>query len=164
MQRRFTSMLSGMENLSYEERLRRLVLFSLEQRRLRGELIKVYEIMMVMDRVDKEQLFPLVEGSVTRGHRFKLRVRRFRGNGRKTFITQKMVTVWNALPGRVVEAGCLTSFKSTWMSTWHIIIFKAMGQVLASGIRWASQGLSCVGADSMGRRASSALCDSVIVL
>jgi len=36
-----------------------------EQRRLRGDLIEVHK--RDMDRVDKEQLFPLVEGSVTRG-------------------------------------------------------------------------------------------------
>jgi len=66
-----------------------------------------------MDRGDKEQLFPLVEGSVTRGHRFKLRGRRFRGDARESFFTERVVvvTVWNVLPGRVVEAGCHTSFK-----------------------------------------------------
>ena len=30
---------------------------------------------------------------------------------RKSFFAQRVVTVWNVLPGRVVEAGCLTSFK-----------------------------------------------------
>ena len=38
-----------------------------------------------VDRVDKKQLFPLVEGSVTRGHRFMVRARRFRGDVRKYF-------------------------------------------------------------------------------
>ena len=64
-----------------------------------------------VERVDKEQLFPLVEKSVRRGHRFKVRGRRFREDVRKNVFTQRVVTVWNALPGRVVEAGCLTSFK-----------------------------------------------------
>ena len=54
--------------LIFKKRLHRLGLFSLEQRRLRGDLIKVYKIMRSMDRVGKEQLFPLVEESVTRGH------------------------------------------------------------------------------------------------
>jgi len=66
VQRRFTRMLHGMEHLNYEERLDRLGLFL-----LRGDLIEVYTIMRGMDRVDKNQLFPLVEGSVMRGHRFK---------------------------------------------------------------------------------------------
>ena len=74
---RFTRMLPGLESFSYEERLDRLGLFSLEQRRLRGDMIEVYKIMMGIDRVDRKELFPLVEGSITRGHRFKVRGRRF---------------------------------------------------------------------------------------
>ena len=68
VQSRFTRMLPGMEHLSYKERLDRLGLFSLEQRRLRDGLTEVFKIMRGMDRVDREQLFPLVDGSVTRGH------------------------------------------------------------------------------------------------
>ena len=64
-----------------------------------------------MDRVDRGQLFPLVEGSVMRGHRLKVRGERFRRDLRKDLFTQRVVRIWNAPPGRVVEAGCLTSFK-----------------------------------------------------
>lgn len=44
----FTRTLSGMEQLSYEERLDKLYLFSLEQRKLRGDTVDVYPIMRVM--------------------------------------------------------------------------------------------------------------------
>ena len=41
MQKRFTSMLLGLDGLSYKERLDKLGLFSLERRRLSGDLIEV---------------------------------------------------------------------------------------------------------------------------
>ena len=78
VRRIFTRMLPGIVHLSYEETLSRLGLFSLEQRRLRGNLIEVCKIMRDMDKVDKEHLFPLVEGSVTSGHKLKVRGGRFR--------------------------------------------------------------------------------------
>ena len=59
VQRRFTRMLSVMKHFSYKARFDRLGLFSLEQRRLRGDLIGVFKIMRDMDRVDRKQLFPL---------------------------------------------------------------------------------------------------------
>ena len=52
VQKRFTRMLPGMEGISYEERLEKLGLFSLERWGLRGNLIEVYKIMRGMDRVD----------------------------------------------------------------------------------------------------------------
>jgi len=110
-------MLPGVEHLSYKERLDRLGLFSLEQRRLRGDMVEVYKIMRGMDWVNRKQLFPLVEGSITRGKRVRVRGRRFRRNLRQTHFTQRVVGIWNALSGKVVEAGNLTTFKNIWMST-----------------------------------------------
>eukprot|EP00061_Rhincodon_typus_P012832 g38819.t1 len=67
VQKRFTRMLPGMGEFSYEERLDRLGLFSLEGRRLRDNLIEVYKIVNDMDRVESMSLFPRVEGSINRG-------------------------------------------------------------------------------------------------
>ena len=52
VQKKFTRMLPGLDGLSYKERLDRLGLFSLERRRLRGDLIEVYKIMRGTDQLD----------------------------------------------------------------------------------------------------------------
>eukprot|EP00061_Rhincodon_typus_P005547 g25185.t1 len=52
VQKRFTRMLPGMGDFSSEERLDRLGLFSLECKRLRGDLIEVNKIVNGMDRAE----------------------------------------------------------------------------------------------------------------
>ena len=52
VQRRFTRLIPELRGLDYEERLSRLGLYSLEFRRMRGDLIETYKIMKGIDRVD----------------------------------------------------------------------------------------------------------------
>ena len=64
-----------------------------------------------IDRVDSQRLFPRLEVSITRGHRFKMRRGKFKGDVRGKFFMQRMVGAWNALPEEVVETGTLATFK-----------------------------------------------------
>ena len=71
VQRRFTRLIPGMSGLSYDQRLHRLGLYSLEFRRLRGDLIETYKILKGLDRLDAGRLFPMLGRSRTRGHSLK---------------------------------------------------------------------------------------------
>ena len=111
MQRRFSRLIPELRVLDYDERLSRLGLYSLEFRRMRGDLIETYKIMKGIDRVDAGRLFPLVGESSTRGHSLKIRGSRFRTELRRNFFTQRVVNLWNSLPSEAVEAPSLNIFK-----------------------------------------------------
>ena len=54
VQRRATKMIPGMHDLPYDERLKKLKLFSLHYRRERGNMIQVFKILHGIDRINPE--------------------------------------------------------------------------------------------------------------
>jgi len=103
-QRRATKMLRGMEHLSYGERLRELGLFSLDERRLQGDLIAAFQYLRGAYKKDGDKCFSRACCNRTRDSGFKLKDGRFRLDIRKKFFTIRVVKHWNRLPRQVVDA------------------------------------------------------------
>ncbi|KAK4829637.1 hypothetical protein QYF61_005848 [Mycteria americana] len=94
-----------------QERLRELGLFSLEKKRLRGDLIEAFQYIKRAYKQDGEGHFTKAYSDRTRGNSFKLKEGRFRLDIRKIFFMMRMVRHWNRLPVEVVDAPSLKVFK-----------------------------------------------------
>ncbi|KAJ7409998.1 hypothetical protein WISP_111318 [Willisornis vidua] len=94
-------MVKGLEGKLFEKWLRSL---SLEKRRLRGDLITVYDSFVRGRGGTGIDLFSLVTSGRTRGKGLKLCQGKFKFDIRKRFFIQRTVGHWNRLPREVVTA------------------------------------------------------------
>ena len=111
VQRRVTKMIPSLRNKPYEERLKELDLFSLQHRRIRGDLIQVFKIIRGIDNMDYSKYFAIDNSNYTRGNGCKIIGKSFNSNESKNFFFNRIVNLWNGLPREVIECSTVDTFK-----------------------------------------------------
>jgi len=112
VQRRFTKRLPGLRDLSYEKRLSLLNLQSLEVHRLHCDLTWCYKILFGLVCVNPDEFFKF-SVSTTRGHPYKLYKQRSYHSARLSFFSERIINIWNNLPGNIMDFSSLSSFRRT---------------------------------------------------
>jgi hypothetical protein len=129
VQRRATRIPFGFDKLEYEERLKRLRLTTLKDRRLRGDLIEMYKVMCGRESINWVKPLNLrknveISGPAanTRGNSLNMRRESFSSKIRNSFCSwatirdnffvNRVVQNWNSLPNSIVTSPSLNSFKS----------------------------------------------------
>ena len=110
VQKLATRYLVGMRGLTYDHRLEALDLFSLERRRLRGDLIEAFKMLRMSGSADQCSIFQLRQNPTLRGHEWTLFKRRCTVRLRACSYAERVVDSLNRLPSVIVAAPSVTAF------------------------------------------------------
>ena len=116
VQRRATKLVPSIKDLPYEDRLKRLRLPTLAYRRLRGDMIETYKM---FNSYDQDVALNLQRrDSYTRGHKYKLCMRRSNRDIGKYSFSNRIVQPWNSLNENTVCSQNLKTFEARLDSQW----------------------------------------------
>ena len=111
VQRRWTREVVGMSDLSYEQRLRGLELYSIAGWLLRADLVKIWKLLRMGCLESLQDLFQVSRLESGRGHSLRLAMPRCRSEVMRRTLMARRVSVWNLLDAAVVEVNTVDCFK-----------------------------------------------------
>ena len=112
VQRLWTRQIRGLEEEEYGTRLRELDLYSVKGRLLRADLLKCWKIFHGKCLIAPADLWDTSSDSRTRGHQYKINIRRCQIDARARYFTERVAHDWNSLPSWAVSAATVKEFKS----------------------------------------------------
>jgi len=112
VQHRFTRLFDDLRDLPYEMRLEKLRLWSLEERRNRGDLIEVFKMVKGYSDVSWQNFFKRSPVNATRGHNWKFQKPHCRRDCRLHFFSLRVISRWNSLSQDLVNSTSVNSFKT----------------------------------------------------
>ncbi len=118
VQRRASKMVPHLQNLNYEERLRKLDLPTLVYRRLGGDMVEVYKILNQHYDPAVNINFQLRKGPA-RGNILKILKPRCRTRLRQGTFQVRVVDAWNSLPNSVIKAKSIREFATKLDKHWE---------------------------------------------
>ena len=124
VQQRATKLVTSIKNEPYETRRHILKLPTLQDRRLRGDLIQVFKIVHGFDNLDRCKFFKFVwdgneSSRITRGHPFKIFPPQLNHTGRQHFFDYRVIDQWNRLSDDVVKKQSISTFKKKIGELYH---------------------------------------------
>jgi len=98
--------------MSYEDRLKDLGIWLLEERRNWADIIEVFKILKGFAAVGMYDLFDLSNVLSNRGHTLKLAKHRTNTDLRKYFFIERVIHRWNSLDQKRFDSASINQFKN----------------------------------------------------
>ena len=111
IQHRFTQMFPHLRSLSYENRLRQLGLWFLEERRNKADLTELFKMTKGFSSTPRSHFSKKAEDTSTRGHTWKLVKKHSGCDTRLHFFSQRVINKWNNLSQEYVDSQSINCFK-----------------------------------------------------
>ena len=102
-------LLEGYKHYCYKDRLALCQLSTLEDRRLRGDLIQAFKLLKGLDQINYNNFLVLDGKTSMRGHTLKLLSARL--DNRLHSFSHRVINCWNNLPVDIVEYQSINNFK-----------------------------------------------------
>ena len=121
VQRRATKLLRQCRQMTYQERLNYLNLYSLKGRRMRGDLIETYKMFNGFTDIDPYTFFEPANTDRTRNSENKVLIKHHRTNRMKNVFSHRVAPHWNSLPPNYKTATNTNTFKNLLDGDKHFI-------------------------------------------